>query len=139
MPWLTAPVAAALLAVTTPPAAPASQDNAQCSPSALPEAERRAMETRFRQIAERQGRAAAETYAREQAQAFRQRLIAQGICSETDTTPSPRQSPAPRAPQPAPEARQPASQTDGPRCRVENRALPDLNGGMSLVLVTVCD
>ncbi len=118
------------------PAPLAAQNTSVCSAEALPEAERRAMQMRFQQIAQRQGRAAAETYAREQAHAFRQPLIAEGVCSENDAPrPSPRQPPQARPSPPASSG----SRDEGPRCRVENRALPDLNGGMNLVLVTVCD
>ena len=126
----------ALGAMTLMPAPLAAQNTSACSAAALPEAERRAMQMRFQQIAQRQGRAAAETYAREQAHAFRQRLIAEGVCSENDAPqPSPRQPPQARPSPPASSG----SRDEGPRCRVENRALPDLNGGMNLVLVTVCD
>lgn len=92
----------ALGAMTLMPAPLAAQNTTACSAAALPEAERRAMETRFQQIAQRQGRAAAETYAREQAHAFRQRLIAEGVCSENDAPqPSPRQPPHARPSPPA--------------------------------------
>ena len=138
MRWITIISVSGIMALTPLPALSQSVD--RCSADAVPEAERRAMQNRFRQIAERQGRAAAETYAREQGQAFRQRMIEQGLCSENGSPPPPRtqtprtQTPRAQTPRPAP-----GSRDDQPRCRVENRAVPDLNGGMNLALVTVCD
>lgn len=53
----------------------------ECSPNALPPAERRAMEARFNQIDRVQGRDAATAYAREEGIRFSQRLIDEGICT----------------------------------------------------------
>lgn len=108
----------------------ARQDARQCSADAQPQAERQAMEARFREIDRRQGRAAAMAYAQEQGRQFRERLIAEGVC-----TPDGR----PRAQERA-DARSDRDMRQGSNCRLETRPVAGFGGApMTMGMVTVCD
>ena len=119
-------VISSLLATAASPVvavAPASQaqgqDARQCSADAQPQAERQAMEARFREIDRREGRAAAMAYA--------QRLIADGVCTADGR---------PRA-----QARAEDRDTrQGSNCRLETRPVAGFGGApMTMGMVTVCD
>lgn len=51
-----------------------------CSADAMPASEKRRIEVEYGRIARSQGRAAANSYGREQGALFREKLVAQGIC-----------------------------------------------------------
>lgn len=135
---------AGLLATTPAPAlakasSPAATQAArECSADALPAAERRAMEERFRQIERRQGREAAMTYAREQGRLFSERLIAEGVCTPDGRTRA--QASAETRPGTRPEARSDRRERQGSNCRVETRPVAGFGGApMTMGMVTVCD
>lgn len=115
-----------------PPPQTEHQDGRQCSADAQPQAERQAMEARFREIDRRQGRAAAMAYAQEQGRQFRERLIAEGVCTADGRTRSQNRAET--------RSDRDRDRREGSNCRVETRPVAGFGGApMTMGMVTVCD
>lgn len=101
----------------------------QCSADALPPQERARIEARYREIARRQGRDAAQVYVREQGRLFGERLIAEGICTADGQTADQAQ---------ISNARRGDDADDG--CRMVMAPVAGLGGGaMTMGMVRACD
>lgn len=107
----------------------------ECSPDALPAADRRRMEAEYIRRARADGKASADIWVREQGQVFREKLVAQGICP-------PLAGKARTAANDGGKKTRKVRDRNGRVCtktRLANRVVPNVSGGpMTMALVPVC-
>lgn len=108
----------------------------QCSADALPNAERRRLQAEYLTRLRTDGKSSADAWVKDQGRRFRERLVAEGVC-----TPQAEHHESSRSAEHAAEKRAVRDKDGRPckRTRLENRNIANLGGGaMSMVLVPVC-